>query len=56
MPDVVTLEPKFDVPETDRFATAVIASSTSALPVMVKLYPPPLTVDSKLTKPADNTR
>ena len=44
VPDVVTSAPRFDVPEIDRFVTPVIAPSTSAAPVMVRLLLPPATV------------
>ena len=42
------LAPRFDVPDTDRFVTLVIAPSTSALPVMVRLLFPPTRVDAVL--------
>ena len=52
----MTLAPRFDVPDTDRFVTPVIAPSTSALPVMVKLKPPPFKVETLLMVEPINMR
>ena len=53
---MVTSAPRFDVPDTDKLATFVIAPSTSALPVIVKLKPPPLKVEALLIVEPANVR
>ena len=48
VPVVLTLAPRFDVPDTDRFVTPVMAPSTSALPVIARPLLPPEIVDCVL--------
>ena len=49
MDDVVTLAPRFDVPDTSNVVNPVAAPSRSKLPVMVNPFVPPSRVDPKLT-------
>ena len=45
-----TFAPRFEVPDTDKFATPVIGPSISALALIVRLLPLPATVETVLTE------